>query len=107
MMNEASSKKQEPEQGMSEGEGRAGSTVCINCYDDGTYDVYAGPLKPASEAEYPDGLFGMESLDDALKAVIALKQSSKDFQSAEHDDMMNAFAGKDEETSKPAMAGGY
>ena len=44
-----------------EGDARAGYTICMNCYADGTHDVYKGPLQPASEEDYPDGIFGLES----------------------------------------------
>ena len=80
-----------------DGEGSAGYSIVLNCYEDGTHDVYAKPLEPASKDEYPDGVFGLESLEEALKAVIALKQTGKDFRMQEHDAMMGAFAGKDED----------
>ena len=80
----------------SDHEGRAGYTICINCYEDGTHDVFAGPLQPATEANHPDGLFGLETLEEALKAVIALKGQGADFRSAQHTDMMSEFAGTDQ-----------
>jgi hypothetical protein len=65
----------------------------MNCHSDGTHDVYMKPMEPASEEQYPDGLFGLETLEDALKGVIALKQQGTDFRSAEHADMMSEFEG--------------
>ena len=75
------------------GDTQSGQSVCINCNADGTYDVYAQPLQPASEKEYPDGIFGLDSLEEALKAVIAVKQNGPDMQSQQDDEMMREFAG--------------
>lgn len=84
-------------------ENALGYTICINCYEDGTHDVVAGPLQPMDEAQYPDGLFGLESLEDALKAVIALKRSGPDYRSAEEDAMMRVYDGK----TNQAITQGY
>lgn len=77
---------------------QAGTTVCVNCHGDGTYDVYASPLQPATEAEYPDGLFGLQSIEDALKAVLVLKQGSSEFEPVGHADMMSSY--QDGETTR-------
>ena len=83
-------------QGPGEEAGREGYTICMNCYADGTHDVYKGPLQPASEEDYPDGIFGLESTDEALKGVIALKRQGPDYQAAEEEAMTKAFGGKDQ-----------
>lgn len=90
-MNDAYADDRQPEQVAPEREGRSGQTICVNCNDDDTYDVYAGPLQPASEADYPDGLFGLESIEDALKAVLALKQGGQAFESAGHSAMKQSY----------------
>jgi hypothetical protein len=73
---------------------RTGYTITTNCYDDdGTYDVVRGPLQPIDESAYPDGLFRLESIEEALKAVLSLKQQGGDYQEAEDDAMMGAYGG--------------
>lgn len=85
-------------QPMAEGEspsGGGGHTICTNCYDNGTYDVFTRPLISASEQDDPDGIFGLESHEEALKANIALKQQGPDYASAEEEEMMQGYgAGK-------------
>lgn len=81
-----------------EDEGQNGYSVVINCYPDGRHDVFAAPLDQVSEADHPDGLFGLDSLEDALKAVIAIKQQGPDYASAEESGMMQGYgAGKADE----------
>lgn len=88
--------------------GGAGFTIFTNCNADGTYDVYKGPLMPATEADHPDGIFGLETHEESLKANIALKRQGMDFRSAEHADMMSEFEGNSyEDKTKQAMSEGY
>lgn len=75
-----------------EGEGQ-GYSVVINCKRDGTHDVFAKPMEPATEEQYPDGLFGLDSLEDALKGVIAIKKQGPDYASAEDEGMMQGYGG--------------
>lgn len=92
---EESIPKDEPRE---EGEEEQGYSVVINCYQDGSHDVFQKPLEPANESEYPNGMFGLESIEDALKAVIALKRQGPDYSSAEDEGMMQGYgAGKAEE----------
>lgn len=84
----------EPESAAPEASGR---TIHINCYEDGTYDVFEGAFVPGSESEHPNGLFGLDSIEDALKAVIALKGQGKDYSEAEDEAMLGAFGGREEE----------
>lgn len=79
-------------------DGGGGHSIVMSCHGDGTYDVFAGPPQPATEADYPDGIFGLDSLEEALKAVIALKGQGSDLRSAERVGMMSGFEGND--TSK-------
>lgn len=91
MMNqEESIPKDEP---MDEPEEAQGYSVVINCYQDGSHDVFQKPLEPATEAEYPNGMFGLESIEDALKAVIALKRQGPDYSSVEDEGMMQGYGG--------------
>lgn len=88
-----------------EEDARAGYTIYVNCYDDGIHDVFKGPLQPGSEAEYPDGMFGLESTEEALKAVIALKRQGPDYQAAEEEAMTKAFGAKDEAVEEEPYGG--
>lgn len=75
-----------------------GYSVVINCYQDGSHDVFSKPLEPASEEQHPDGLFGLSSLEDALKAVIAIKKQGPDYSSMEDEGMMQGYgAGKSDD----------
>lgn len=76
-----------------ESEGKDGYSVVINCHADGSHDVFRTPLQPASEQDHPDGMFGLESLEDALKAVIALKRQGPDYASMEEHGMMQGYGG--------------
>lgn len=97
MMDNMGMAGEEPmQQGVGEEAGRGGYTICVNCYADGKHDVYSKPLEPASESEYPDGIFGLESTEEALKAVISLKRQGSDYQSAEEEEMMRVYGGKGE-----------
>lgn len=97
---EESIPKDEP---MEERDEAPGYSVVMNCYQDGRHDVFTKPLEPATEAEYPDGIFGLESVEDALKAVIALKQNGPDYSSAEDEGMMQGYgAGKASEDEELA-----
>ena len=94
MMDTEENDNKDTQAGEQEG-GRGGHTICTNCYDDGTYDVFNHPLIPASEKEYPDGIFGLESQEDAFKAQIALQKQGPDYASSQDADMMQGFgAGK-------------
>lgn len=97
MMDNMGMAGEEPmQQGVGEEVGREGYTICVNCYADGKHDVYSKPLEPASESEYPEGIFGLESTEEALKAVIALKRQGADYQAAEEEAMNKAFGAKEE-----------
>lgn len=80
-----------------ENEGSQGYSVVINCYADGTHDVFQKPLEAATEEQYPDGLFGLENLEDALRGVIALKKNGPDYSSAQDAGMMKGYGGVNEE----------
>jgi hypothetical protein len=92
MVNEERADAQAEEMEPEEGSERQGYSFVMNCYNDGTHDVFQAALQPGTEAEYPDGIFGLESLEDALKAVIALKQGS-DYESPGHAAVMEEFNG--------------
>lgn len=87
-MSEESPDAMEPEESVE----RQGYSIVMNCYNDGTHDLFQTALQPGTEAEYPDGLFGLESLEDALKGVIALKQGSG-YESPGHAAVMEEFNG--------------
>jgi len=78
----------------------AGRTICINCYEDGTYDVFESQFQPASERDQPNGIHGLESIEEALKAVIALKRQGKDYSAAEEDAMLGAYGSPAEPTQE-------
>lgn len=93
-MNEELTPKDEP---MEDG-GDQAHCVCMQKNADGTYDVYAKPMQRVTEAEYPDGLFGLPSLEDALKGVISLDRQGPDYASAEDEGMMQGYgAGKSDD----------
>lgn len=78
---------------MDEGDGRKrGYSVVMNCYEDGSHDVFKTALQPASEMDHPDGLFGLESLEGALKGVIAVKQGPG-FETPGHAALMEEYHG--------------
>lgn len=92
-MNEESLPNDEPM-----GEEAQGYSVVINCYASGEHDVFSKPLEPASEEQHPDGLFGLSSLEDALKAVIAIKKQGPDYSFIEDEGMMQGYgAGKSDD----------
>ncbi len=70
---------------------RSGFTICTNFYEDGTRDVYSKPLEQATEQQYPDGIFGLKSDEDTLKAVFSMMQHGPDFQKQEDDAMMGEY----------------
>ena len=76
--------------GGDEGES-AGYSIVINCRPDGTHDVFMHPLVEASEESAPDGLFGLESLEDALRGVIAIKKQGPDYADAEEEGMKQGY----------------
>lgn len=80
----------ENEGGQEEAE-RSGYTICMNCYEDGTHDVYTKPLESADSSTYQDGFFGLDSHEEALKAVYASMKGGMDFKSAEESAMMGEF----------------
>ncbi len=83
---EESIPKDDPEDGEPQG-----YSIMVNCYPDGTHDVVRLPLQPVSEGEYPDGLFGLGSIEDALRGVIALKEDAPAYESADRKEMMEEF----------------
>jgi len=88
MMN---SEERVPKEEPASDEQSPGYSVVINCYPDGTHDVFRSPLQPANEADTPDGLFGLESLEEALKGVIALKRQGPDYESPGHAALMQGY----------------
>ena len=94
MMNESRMQNGSMEEETEPGENaeRQGYSIVLNCYNDGTHDLFRTGLQSGTEAEYPDGLFGLESLEDALKGVIALKQGSG-YESPGHAAVMEEFNG--------------
>lgn len=70
-----------------------GYSIVINCRPDGTHDVFTHPLIESSERDNPDGLFGLDSLEDALRGVIAIKKQGPDYASAEDEGMMQGYGG--------------
>ncbi len=94
MLNQAEGRQGMPAE-ETQDEGGGGHSIVISCHEDGTYDVFSGPSQPATEADHPDGLFGLETLEEALKAVIALKGQGADYRSVEHTDMMSEFEGNE------------
>lgn len=68
-----------------------GYSVVINCHGDGTHDVFRKTLEQVDESTNPDGLFGLRSLEDALRGVIAIKENNPEYESAQHSDMMREY----------------
>lgn len=87
---EESIPKEYPDDESTEGE-KQGYSVVINCNADSTHDVVRMPLQPVDEGSYPDGLFGLRSLEDALRGVIALKDEAPAYESGMQKDMMEEF----------------
>lgn len=69
-----------------------GYSVVMNCYRDGTHDVFRKPLEAATEAEYPDGLFGLGSIEEALKGAIALTQPGAEYSSPGRTAMLEEYS---------------
>lgn len=74
-----------------EGGDAHGYSIVLNCHSDGTHDVFQKPLEPASEEQYPDGLFGLDSIEDALKGVLALKKQAPNYAAQEEAGMMQGY----------------
>lgn len=91
MMNpEESIPKDEP---MEEGGEASSSCVCVQPHGDGTYDVYPMLMhQRATEAEYPDGLFGLGSIEEALKGVIALDRQGAEYSSPGRTAMLEEYS---------------
>ncbi len=87
---EESIPKEYPDDEPVDGE-KQGYSVVINCYQNGEHDVVRMPLQPVDEGSYPDGLFGLRSLEDALRGVIALKDEVPAYESGMQKDMMEEF----------------
>lgn len=88
---------------VGQGQNRGGYSVVTNCYEDGTKDVFRHPLIPATEEQYPDGIFGLESSKEALMANIAIQQQAKDFHETERSDMLSAFSETEEAPQQKAQ----
>ena len=68
-----------------------GYSIVLNCLPDGSHDVFMHPMIQAAEADGTGGIFGLDSLEDALKAIIALKRSQPDYEDAEEAWMRQAY----------------